>query len=450
MTRRISGNFAFHSQSRFFAIPIAVLQLLVVATATAWEIDDGDWHGPTIKGDTGGAASSYSGAGSFHAATQDVFFDFDSATGVGEHVYTVAQRDAIVAGVSAIYAPWDFTFSHTVVPVGAFATLLFNAGPPGGLASDVDFRNLDLGGSASIDVNPILGFPAPAPSVVGLSTTISAHELGHLVGLRHADSLGPIGFGLSPTGPSPLAYLPDYPGPLAAFETTGHTMASPASVGQTIAEAIAGSYMGERSAVKLEFNHVGTVSPEVGVAHDMPATAQPLTLPTYPVPNTAVPGDLVFGMSLFADAEVVTGSIIAPFETDMYSFSGVAGDIINAEAISLVPARFGVTDIDSLIELFMPDGVTPVVQGGGVAVNDDEFESFDSTLIDVVLPVTGTYFVRVGATPFVPFDTGDYELYLYRFRALAVPEPAALSLLMLGAVLAAGSTRRARLSSLKG
>jgi hypothetical protein len=455
MKRSTWEGSAFHAVRvlGFLALLVVAQQLFLLPNAFAWEIDHGDWYGPTVKGQNEGGSGEYSpgssgGAGAF-AGTQKVFLDFDTATTAGEHVYTLAQRDAILGGIASIYAPWDFTFSHTVVPTAPFATLIFNDGIPGGLASDVEFRNIDLSGSATINVCGILGgCPATPPaSVVGLSTTIGAHELGHLVGLRHADSMGPIGFGLptilaAPYGAKPVSYLPDYPGPTAALETRVHTMASPASVGQTVAEAIAPTVMGERSAVKLEFNEVGLVSPEVGIAHGTPATAQMLTLPTFPVPNTAVPGDLRYGMSLSADAEVVTGSLSLPFEKDVYKFVGTAGDVINAEVISLVPARFGVTDIDALVELIMPDGVTFVAQGAGIAVNDDEFESFDATLIDIVLPVTGAYFVRVGATPFFPGDTGDYELFLYRFNARPVPEPGVLTLLVFGALFAVGSVRR--------
>jgi hypothetical protein len=399
-----------------------------------------------VKND-GGGGDQYSppgGAGSF-AGTQDVYFDFDTFTGGGEHVYTAAQRDEIVAAVAAIYTPWDFTFSHTVVPGGAHAKLNFNTGPAGGLASDIDFRNLDLGGSASINVCGILGgCPAPLASIMGLSKTIAAHELGHLVGLRHADSLGPIGNGLSATGPNPNFYFPAYTGGNTAGETTIHTMASPASVGQTLAQAIGGTVMGERSAVKMEFTEVGTVTPEVGVAHNNAATAQALTLPTIAVPNTALLGHQNHGMYLNADVEVVTGSIGAAGQLDYYSFSGTAGDRMNAEGISLVPLRYGAgagpNNVDTTLTLIMPDGVTPVP--GQPSFNDDEFESFDSALIDVLLPVTGTYYVRVGVTQFLPNDTGKYELYLYRFRTSAVPEPTTLVLVALGGLAALGSIRR--------
>jgi hypothetical protein len=217
-------------------------------------------------------------------------------------------------------------------------------------------------------------------------------------------------------------------------------MASPASIGQTIAQAIAGTRMGERSAIKLEFNEVGTVSPEVGAAHGTTATAQLLTLPTFSVPNTAIAGDFNFGKNLFADAEVVTGSIGATSQLDYYMFSGTVGDVINAEVVSTVPSRFGTTDINPQITLYRPDGTTVVALGTGSAFNDNEFESVDSALIDIVLPVTGTFYVKVNAA--TSTDTGNYELYLYRFRAEVIPEPATFALLPLALFVATGIRSR--------
>jgi hypothetical protein len=169
--------------------------------------------------------------------------------------------------------------------------------------------------------------------------------------------------------------------------------------------------------------------------------AQPLTLPTFPVPNTAIAGDLNFGKLLFADAEVITGSISLAGQTDFYSFSGTAGDIINAEVLSNVPDRLVAGNfIDPMIRIFRQDGVTVVPHGAGIAFSDDEFESLDSALIDIVLPATETYYAQV--LPFNSTDTGNYEMFLYRFRA--IPEPAALSLLTLASFVASGWIGRHR------
>src|SRR5262249_29743508 len=51
------------------------------------------------------------------------------------------------------------------------------------------------------------------------------------------------------------------------------------------------------------------------------------------------------------------------------------------------------------------------------AVNDDQFEPTDSSLIDLRLPADGKYFVRVHAFHLDKADTGRYELFIYRFDA---------------------------------
>ena len=72
---------------------------------------------------------------------------------------------------------------------------------------------------------------------MALSASIGAHELGHLVGLVHADSFGPLGSGI-PVRPGSDALIPAYPGPNAAFETTSHLMATGGSVGSRIGDAL--------------------------------------------------------------------------------------------------------------------------------------------------------------------------------------------------------------------
>ena len=49
------------------------------------------------------------------------------------------------------------------------------------------------------------------------------------------------------------------------------------------------------------------------------------------------------------------------------------------------------------------------------AVNDDGFETTDSSLIDVPFAVAGTYYIKVAA--FDGTSTGNYELFAYRFAA---------------------------------
>src|SRR4029077_11599757 len=94
----------------------------------------------------------------------------------------------------------QFFTDKSQIPAGQpYATLFFNetpsGGEPGGLSSELDFRNLNLSSTAAIDVNGLLGGPgqpaATSADYVAMSATIGAHELGHQMGLLHIDALGP-------------------------------------------------------------------------------------------------------------------------------------------------------------------------------------------------------------------------------------------------------------------
>src|SRR5437764_727339 len=107
-------------------------------------------------------------------------------------------------------------------------------------------------------------------------------------------------------------------------------MASPASVGSTLAEAAGNPAFGARDDVKLAFATDGTVVGELGAPHQSFATARPLPLAPLAVPNTLRQG-LDAGKTFEVTAIDVTGSIgIDPAtqhsEDDYYSFQGRAGD----------------------------------------------------------------------------------------------------------------------------
>ena len=194
-------------------------------------------------------------------------------------------------------SPWfHFQFVQAPPASGPFARVQFNREAPdggtGGFAYELDFRNQNLGTEdapsvASVQVNGILGFPNQPPESfdnwVALSAKIAAHELGHLVGLHHQDSFGPIGYGPH-APPGGGAYNPDYPGPAAGFETFDHLMSSPASVGSDRFNDLRDLYFGEREAVKLAVSESGTVVPETVAAHRTFDDAQSVAGLT--VPNT--------------------------------------------------------------------------------------------------------------------------------------------------------------------
>src|SRR5262249_7681290 len=149
--------------------------------------------------------------------------------------------------------------------------------------------------------------------------------------------------------------------------------------------------------------------------HRSLATAQALgALPGLAVPNTLLFGQNA-GQSFAVTALDVVGSIgIDPgtgkSEDDYYSFVGKAGDLMNIEVLSSSLNRT-VNPMDSGVRLFASSGKL-------LAVNDDEFETHDSTLIDATLPADGVYYVEVDTfTPdgVIDSDVGTYELFLYSF-----------------------------------
>lgn len=356
---------------------------------------------------------------------QLVFLDFDTSTDLQlDHFYTSGERDAIQARLEEDYSQFTVQFTQTLPFIGPFTTLFFNEPPPGGLAAEVDFRNTNLGLDASIDVNTLLGFPGTPPATptnfIELSAKIAAHELGHLMGLRHNDAFGPVGTGINGFVGA-AAYNPPYPGPVAAAETNQHIMASPAATGETLIDAISNQYFSARSAVKLSmFAFEGQVLNELfGTPHSTPATAQMISLVDLPVPNTELNGSLA-GKVFDVQATSVLGSISVAGEVDVYSFDALAGDLVNIEVMSTIFAgsplpRFGAF-IDPVLNVVDSLG-NPIPYYTGVATNDDGtdsgFPDLDSTIIDLIIPSDGTFFIQINE--FSGAATGNYELFTWIF-----------------------------------
>jgi hypothetical protein len=395
--------------------------------------------------------------------TQVVWLDFlpasNSTTSFSQsnpalaHSYTASEESAILAGYQQIYQGFEVTFTLTKPTSGAYATILFNQTPPngspGGFSPEIDFRNLNRGGpltQVDVDINGFLGdvgqpnfvyVPGttteanPDPNVVAMSVNIGAHELGHNMGFRHAEAFGPIGRGIH-NPPGPVAYNPPYPGFTAAFETLNHVMATPASEGETLFDLVDSHYLDERELVKLAFAEEGNTLAETG----LPTQSVPLNgasvpayalgaLPGLYVPNTE-PNGLYAGYQFDVGAIDVTGSIGAVGEKDRYAISGNAGDLVNISVMSRSLDRLAGHQIDSVVTVYDSTGKVITSYGppgttNSPAFDDDEFESSDSSIVDLTLPSTGTYVIEVtsytgpGADP--NFETGNYELFAYRFAA---------------------------------
>src|SRR5262245_26902518 len=324
----------------------------------------------------------------------------------GAHVYTDAEKDAIVAGLKQIYAAFDYFFTTDFATAqamaqatgGQFAALLISQGPGGGAANQLDPGNLDLGGAASININPFLGDAAgqitpSSANIINLTVTIAAHELGHLSGLQHQDAFGPIGNGIY-VGLDPNKFNPAFSGPADANETPGDIMASPDSVGTTLQDAASPTHLGERDAIKLAFNDTGTVLQQSSLATQPVSVIPGVTsayvvgdLPGLTVPNTLPAGTRDYGQTFNVSAVAINGTLATPTQEDFYAFNATAGQVMTFQVISLNNTLNAHPIIPELIVLD--------ANGDVVAYNQKGFESLDSALIDVVLPATGTYYIGV-------------------------------------------------------
>lgn len=431
---------------------------------------------------------------------QTVFLDFDSLKDQNTHEFTPAERTAILARFQADYAQFDFVFTTTAPALGQeFSSVWFGIDfmTPGllGIAEQIDFRNLDKTDNCRVTVDTAIrdfGVPDATENWINLASNTGAHELGHILGLRHAESFGPIGSGVHfppgadavgdgepviiPKGPrgNPLeskvpaakeffadprnwcgtcakearnagipdllrrdrigfknnpiaAYFPLYPGPIDANETTLHIMGSGASVGTPIEDkASTDLFFSERSAVKLAFSEDGEVVNEENSSHGTISSAQELgDLPELSVPDTLEEGEFA-GETLEFRAVAVIGKLSGPGQRDFYSFEGEAGDLVNLEVLSNIlfgntPVRV-LNPIDPQVTVYHSDGRI-VDYYGDAATNDDEFETFDSSIIDLILPEDDTYSIEVRETANFGFglDTGDYELYVYILRGVFDP-----------------------------
>ncbi len=340
-------------------------------------------------------------------ATQFVFLDFDSGNDASVN-YTSAMRNQIVNGIQTIYSDFDIVIQDTL-PAAPFSRVTFNEGSPGGLAQLIDFRNLVPNDTAVVNVT---GLGLLTSQYTGASITIGAHELGHLLGLRHGDSFGAIGAGLSSPGPSAGSYLPAFPGPSGGVEVNNNVMGTPA-FGVPVSTVSNQHWLSERSATKLAFAEFGTVFNEAPGPKNTLATAQPITLPQFTVPNTIVSGANAGVGDFSVDGMSLIGNLSAGGEKDIYSFQATAGDLFNIEVMSQVIDQRIANPIDAQISVLDSSG-SRINYWNGTAFNDDEFETLDSILIDLTIPADGTYFMQVNA--YSATDTGGYELFAYRFE----------------------------------
>jgi hypothetical protein len=109
------------------------------------------------------------------------------------------------------------------------------------------------------------------------------------------------------------AFRPGYPGPDDAFETPRHIMASPASVGSRIEDALASVYLGERELIKLAFADASqSVQERVDARSARPCWAdRPATWATAAIGGCQSPpaSAAIFGRQIQVEAINVVGPI---------------------------------------------------------------------------------------------------------------------------------------------
>ncbi len=420
---------------------------LTLADPLAIENVLGSSYGDTIIGNAddntligGGGQDVIAGLGGNDliegSVARTIFLDFNTYELPGQHDYTPAERDAIQVQLEADYADFAYNFTQTQPQSGPYTTITFNdpvlVGLEGGIATEIDWRDLDVAGTTmltssglvvvppdagGVNVNNFLGAPgepaATSANFVGLSSTIAAHELGHLSGLEHGDSYGPIGSGIY-SGVNPELYNPPYPGPTDATETILHIMASGASVNSTIEDALNDPFFGEREAIKLAFGEGGSPTNEQIAPHYSIADAQPIALEPLVVPDTDLEGvnaDTILDVTAADIVGELQLTASGQSNTDFYSFTAQAGTLMNFQVMSAVLNR-PQGPFDTYLAIYNSSGQV-------IASNDDSFQDTDSTIIDFTMPYTGTYYAMVTSSPKSaalnePL-TGAYELFMYTF-----------------------------------
>ena len=389
-----------------------------------------------------GAAYSQSGTtppptAAANARTQWVLVDFDSFTPSGTtlHVYTTAERQAILDRMNLFYRgssdpnsvnPWydiRFVQNPDTIPAGLktsgqFITLFVNATPstgqPGGESSAIDPGNESLSGWAVVQVNGGLGGafqPAStSENFVGLTAKIGTHEVAHLLGLQHSDSVGPIGYGthltLYPGQPDPTSNVAP-----AAFETTDHVIGSPASIGSDRFSDLGPLYFGEREDIKLAiaFADPSVVITTKQAAPTSLAAPQNVPLASIAVKNTLSSDALNYGKTFLVSARQIDGHSTGG--SDFYRFYATKGQLINADAASVVLNLSSNNTIDST--LILRDA-----SGNIVATNYHGFETSDAQIVDYLVQQSGYFTIEVVSANATP---GDYRLTISAFEAISNP-----------------------------
>ncbi len=320
---------------------------------------------------------------------------------------TAELSSRLQQGLETIYSPFDITFT-TTQPAAPYETIRFGATGAFGLLGEAD--RIDYRNDAHTDVAQVFtanfGFildeftgstnrSEQLRQIAQALTGTAAHEFGHNLGLMHEDSYGEVAYsgiaGVASTGGQQNQYL------MASSQT-----------GLTELQRETERTLNARALVKLEYA-AGLLSatPESVVeqttSHNTLATAQPVAFTPMTVTEL--------------EAANIIGNLALGNEIDWYLFEALADTLLSADVIS---EEIFFDSVDTIISLYGIDGTTLLAKNDDTRFDAALFgvgplETRDSAFFNVLLPATGTYFLKVES---YAGTVGDYELLL----TAAVPE----------------------------
>lgn len=385
--------------------------------------------------------------------------DFELFGVFPDYVFTPRDRRDIQNRLEADFGQFNISFVQQKPESGDFTTLSFSDNDDsaiffdeesrflsfGAAFFDFDFFNQNKNDNGVIDITFLQFLAQVDPSgdffaeetnapiettlddalrvaVVNRASNIAGSALSQLMGISFLDSIGAVGEGI-PDFISRSDFIPAYTGPQNATETDLHFVGLDVSDLSAINEDL---FLSERSSLKLSIAE-RISSGRFKILDEERANSssvQDIRLRKVPVPNTIVTGQNK-GVELKGKAAVISASLEGFDEIDQYSFNAKAGDIITVEFTSDFVENTELSDDELIDDDFFPD-LNPDVLGNlslsfvhpdgtlvEVASNLSNFVTLEAFLLDVNLPFTGKYILKVDApdTFFEPdFDPNDFSI----------------------------------------